>query len=38
LIFARAQLESASDGMLLASASAVMSVLDAAMRGDGDRT
>ena len=38
LIFARAQLESASDGMLLASASAVMSVLDTAMRSNGDRT
>ena len=39
LIFARAQLASADDGMLLASANVVMSVLDAApAAGGGDRT
>jgi uncharacterized protein (TIGR00369 family) len=37
LIFARARLENVQDGMLLASASAVMSVLDAAHPG-GERT
>ena len=38
LIFARAQLAGAEDGMLLASASAVMSVFDADTRSRTDRT